>query len=121
MSDEELRQSLELALRANKVLQLENDVFERYLSRHDPQSLVSEWKTKNLQCCLIIGNLFIYVENFQFFNENKKKMHERLGRTDHESNFFGIFLLLFQSIRCEAWKPTKIVGREFLHFFFYEW
>lgn len=44
MTDEELRQALELAVRTNKVLALENDVFERYLNRHDPQSILSELK-----------------------------------------------------------------------------
>ncbi|XP_015596618.1 coiled-coil domain-containing protein 113 [Cephus cinctus] len=39
MSDEELRQSLEQTIRTNRMLQLENDIFERYLTRHDPQCL----------------------------------------------------------------------------------
>lgn len=43
MSDEELRECLELAMRTNKILDLENNIFERYLSRHDPQSLVREF------------------------------------------------------------------------------
>ena len=43
MTDEELREALEFSLRTNKVLALENDVFERYLYRHDPQCLRSKF------------------------------------------------------------------------------
>lgn len=39
MTDEELKSCLELSIRTNRILNLENDVFERYLARHDPQSV----------------------------------------------------------------------------------
>ncbi|CAG5097621.1 Similar to CCDC113: Coiled-coil domain-containing protein 113 (Homo sapiens) [Cotesia congregata] len=39
MTDEELKSCLELSIRTNRILSLENDVFERYLAHHDPQSL----------------------------------------------------------------------------------
>ncbi|XP_011310226.1 coiled-coil domain-containing protein 113 isoform X1 [Fopius arisanus] len=41
MSDENLQESLETAIHTNELLELENIVFERYLRRHDPQSLVT--------------------------------------------------------------------------------
>ncbi|XP_015115379.1 coiled-coil domain-containing protein 113 [Diachasma alloeum] len=41
MSDESLRECLETAIHTNKLLALENMVFERYLRRHDPQALVT--------------------------------------------------------------------------------
>ncbi|XP_012276395.1 coiled-coil domain-containing protein 113 isoform X1 [Orussus abietinus] len=39
MSDEDLKELLEQTLRTNRMLALENDVFERYLTRYDPQCL----------------------------------------------------------------------------------
>ncbi|XP_063977814.1 coiled-coil domain-containing protein 113 isoform X2 [Diachasmimorpha longicaudata] len=41
MTDESLLESLETAIRTNKLLALENMVFERYLRRHEPQALVT--------------------------------------------------------------------------------
>lgn len=42
MSDEQLRSTLAEATRTNKILTLENEVFERYLLRRDPQCLQSK-------------------------------------------------------------------------------
>ena len=39
MSDEELRLFLEEVLSTSKVLNLENEIFERYLVRRNPQCL----------------------------------------------------------------------------------
>ncbi|XP_046614739.1 coiled-coil domain-containing protein 113-like [Neodiprion virginianus] len=39
LTDDELRDTLEQAIQHNRYLQLENEIFERYLQRHDPQSV----------------------------------------------------------------------------------
>ncbi|XP_012251840.1 coiled-coil domain-containing protein 113-like isoform X2 [Athalia rosae] len=39
LTDDELRDVLEQTLQNNRYLQLENEIFERYLLRHDPQSV----------------------------------------------------------------------------------
>ncbi|KAK0163564.1 hypothetical protein PV327_007233 [Microctonus hyperodae] len=41
LSDEELNERLQLLTHTNEILELENEVFERYLHRNDSQSLVS--------------------------------------------------------------------------------
>ncbi|KAF7993378.1 hypothetical protein HCN44_007881 [Aphidius gifuensis] len=41
MTIEELTECLDSSIRTNKILEMENDMFEHYLSRHDPQSLIA--------------------------------------------------------------------------------
>lgn len=43
MTETELRQALENIARSNLLLKLENDVFERYLARRDPENLQSNF------------------------------------------------------------------------------
>jgi len=43
MTEAELRQVLENIVYSNLFLRLENDIFERYLARRDPESLQSNF------------------------------------------------------------------------------
>lgn len=43
MTETELRQALENIVYSNLFLRLENDIFERYLMRRDPESLQSNF------------------------------------------------------------------------------
>lgn len=47
MTAEDLTECLDSSIRTNKILEMENDMFECYLSRHDPQSLVGMYLNNN--------------------------------------------------------------------------
>lgn len=48
MTETELRQALENIAETNLLLKLENDIFERYLARRDPENLQSNFLNSSI-------------------------------------------------------------------------
>ena len=65
MSDEQLKQLLEEVICNNKILTLENDIFERYLMRRNPQCLQSKSLTLKVQVNLRTSQYYNFITSLK--------------------------------------------------------